>query len=547
MDLRGYLRAIRKGWWLVLLVTLLGGGISAFITYRTPPAYQSSVTFFVSTSLPANGSALQSDQYAQARVNSLVKLLDSDSLARAIIAKKKLPMTNGAVAAEITGSVDLNTVLLTAVVTDTSPARSFEIADAISTEFGPVVDKLGGTTVTPGSALVLDVTSGPNLNPNAVSPRKKLTIGLGIAGGLILGLLGAAVRELLDNTLRNTDAMRAQTGRPTLGAIPYEPSAKKAPLVIEGAARSIRAESFRQLRTNLQFSDVDSPVQVVMVTSSVAGEGKSTSAVNLAIVFTESGKKVLLLEGDLRRPRVADYLGLERAVGLSNVLAGQVDLQDVLQPWGSRGLMVLPSGTIPPNPSELLGSRGMAAVMETLRRQFEVIIIDTPPLLPVTDAAVAAAYTDGVLLVIRQGKTTRNQVAMALNSLEAVDARVLGCVLNMVPRKGLDGRANYDGYGYYEDDPARGPLAKATAPEADASFGLAGVDGHDSPGPRPEDAELPHERLQPAESAVGPARASGPQNMLALGRRVGLHRPAGPAASALLVKDNGSPLSPGKN
>jgi capsular exopolysaccharide synthesis family protein len=190
------------------------------------------------------------------------------------------------------------------------------------------------------------------------------------------------------------------------------------------------------------------------VTSSVASEGKSSTAVNLAIVSAETGRRVLLIEADLRRPRAADYLGLERAVGLSNALAGQVPVRDVIQPWGTDGLMVLPSGSVPPNPSEMLGSQNLVNLIADLRTMFDLVIIDTPPMLPVTDGAVASTVADGVLVVVRYGKTTRNQVNASIDSLEAVDARILGCVLTMVPRKGA-ASTGYDGYGYYEDDPKK--------------------------------------------------------------------------------------------
>jgi capsular exopolysaccharide synthesis family protein len=162
---------------------------------------------------------------------------------------------------------------------------------------------------------------------------------------------------------------------------------------------------------------------------------------------------VLLIEADLRRPRVAGYLGLEGAVGLSNVLAGQVRIDDVVQQWGSHGLRVLSSGFVPPNPSELLGSRNMATLLTQLRDEYDIIIMDTPPLLPVTDAAVVAANADGAVLVTRCGKTSQARIRMALASLRAVDSRVLGCVLNMQPSKG---DAGYYYYAYRPERPTHG-------------------------------------------------------------------------------------------
>ncbi len=144
---------------------------------------------------------------------------------------------------------------------------------------------------------------------------------------------------------------------------------------------------------------------VLVVTSCLDIEGKSSTVADLAVVTAETEARVLVIEADLRRPKVSSYLGLDNTSGLTNVLAGQVKVDDVLQPWGDRGLMVLASGPLPPNPSELLGSRQMGTLLENLRKRFELIIIDTPPVLPVADARVVARHADGVLLVARYGRS----------------------------------------------------------------------------------------------------------------------------------------------
>ena len=449
MDLHGYVQAVRKYWWLVLLMTGLCVGASIVLTYTATPQYESSVTFFVSTSANADGTALQADQYAQRRVNSYVGLLTSEKLAQSVIDNAHLDMTVSEVTGSIAAAADLNTVLLTATVTNSSPERSLAIATAISTQFGQMVAQLDNHGSPENANVVLNVVSGPTLNPVPVSPRKTLNIGLGVLLGLALGLAAAILREVLDNTVRSPQVLRTMSEAPVLGVIAADRGSKKSPLIVDNHARSVRAEAFRQLRTNLQFIDAARPVGVLVVTSSIANEGKSTTAINLAVSFSDSGRRVLLIEADLRRPRVAEYLDLEGAVGLTNVLVGQAAIDDVLQPWGRGGLTVLPSGTIPPNPSELMGSPLMAELIIQLRKSFDMIIIDTPPVLPVTDAAVASRLVDGVVVVVRYGKTTRNQVSTALRSLTAVDARVLGTVLTMSPVKGAEA---YSAYGYYEDD-----------------------------------------------------------------------------------------------
>jgi capsular exopolysaccharide synthesis family protein len=208
------------------------------------------------------------------------------------------------------------------------------------------------------------------------------------------------------------------------------------------------------------------------------------------MMFAESGRRTLVIEGDLRHPKLSDYLGLERSVGLSNVLAGQVDVDEVLQQWGDGPLVVLSGGTVPPNPSEMLGSHGMTELMERLRTRFDTIIIDTPPLLPVTDAAVASVHADGVVIVVRAGRTTRAQLATAIASLRAVDARIFGTILNMVSlRRG--NRAAYERYGYpdqtarptvEETPPVRVPAHPGRAREHHASRSEATEGGKDDQG-----------------------------------------------------------------
>lgn len=470
MDLRQYVGALRKGWWLIAVAIVIGVLGGSLVNFRATPQYQSSVTFFISTPTAGGTSALAADQFATRRITSYVGLLSSEVTAREMINLTGIGISVGEMKSKISGDADLNTVLLTATVTDSSPDQSLSIAGAIAGKFGTIVNKVD--PIGPDN-VVLRVISGPTLNPTPVSPRTTLNLCLGFTVGLVIGVAIALLRQLLDTTIRQTQVLRALTDAPVLGVIPFEKSAKKSPLIANSNARSARAEALRQLRTNLQFVDVERPVRVLVVTSSIAEEGKSMTASNLAISFAESGRKVLLIEADLRRPRVAHYLGLERAIGLTNVLAGQAGLNEVLQPWGTGSLSVLASGSIPPNPSELLGSPRMLDLLNRLKKQFEIIVIDTPPLLPVTDGAVAAAHADGAVMVVRYGKTTRGQVTTAMRLLKSVDARLLGTILNMTPVKGFDGHESYGYvYDYFEDDGRTAVLPRSPALSAETQRSL---------------------------------------------------------------------------
>jgi receptor protein-tyrosine kinase len=247
------------------------------------------------------------------------------------------------------------------------------------------------------------------------------------------------------------------TGSAVMGTIAFDPVAVKQPLVTDLGTHAPRVEAFRVLRTNMQFVNVDSDSKVFAVTSSLPSEGKTTTACNLAITLAQTGQRVLLIEADLRRPKVADTLQLESVVGLTTVLVGRIGLEDAVQEYSVENLSVLTSGAIPPNPSELLQSQAMADVLDEVRKAYDVIIVDAPPLLPVTDAALLTAQSDGALIVVRHGKTTKDQLRHSMERLEAVEGRALGVVLNMIAvRRG--GGAYGGGYGYgYGYAPEPGP------------------------------------------------------------------------------------------
>jgi capsular exopolysaccharide synthesis family protein len=312
-------------------------------------------------------------------------------------------------------------------------------------QFKKLVESLETPPDKRASSVKVEVVAGPQLNEVPVSPRPVRNLGLAALLGLMIGAAAAVLRELLDTTVKTSEALQALASAPVLAGVPFDADAKGGPLMVAAGGHSARAEALRQLRTNLQYVDVDRPIKTLVVTSAVPGEGKSSTACSLAILFAEAGQRVLIIDADLRRPRVADYLGLEGGVGLTTVLAGKASVDDVLQRYGTA-LWVLPSGFLPPNPSELLGSRHMADLLDELREQFDMIIVDCPPLLPVTDAAVVAARADGALLLAKARKTTSAQVTNAVQALQSVDARLLGCVFNMVAAKGPDAYYYYDEY-----------------------------------------------------------------------------------------------------
>ena len=230
-----------------------------------------------------------------------------------------------------------------------------------------------------------------------------------------------------------------------LGLVPFDKRTPKAPIAFRTDPHSSRSEAYRQLRTNMQFVNIDRPAKIIAVTSAVPGEGKTTTALNLAAALAEAGFRVCLIEADLRRPTLAKSLGLVGDVGFTTVLIGQAPVEAVLQNAG-RNLAVMTSGPVPPNPSELLITDQASAIIQHVAEKVDYTIIDTAPLLPVADGAEIAARADATLVVHHAGKSTKDQAARSIEALEKVGVRPVGVILNMITRS----RGTYDyNYGYY--------------------------------------------------------------------------------------------------
>jgi receptor protein-tyrosine kinase len=314
----------------------------------------------------------------------------------------------------------------------------------LSDEFVVLVSELETPSagVRPDARVVVEQRASIPTKPVLPNPLRNIAIGLAL--GVLLGIGLALLRDLLDNTIKSQQTLEEVTGTSVVGFIPLEKELRKVPAISFDTANSEAAEAFRKLRTNLQFLSVDNPPRLIVVASSTPSEGKSTTAINIALALAEAEHNVLLVDADLRRPVLHKYLDLVGQVGFSTVLSGAASLAEVLQKTKFPRLTVLTAGAIPPNPSELLGSLTAGKVLSELRGEFDYVIVDSAPLLAVTDSALLAANADGALVVTRFGKTTREQLAHGVADLNDVGATILGAVLTMMPTRGTD---SY-GYGY---------------------------------------------------------------------------------------------------
>jgi capsular exopolysaccharide synthesis family protein len=479
LDLRDYLRILRRNWILVVAAPLAGLLLGGTASVLATPTYTSQTQLFVA--IQSSGSVLELQQgntFSQARVQSYVETVGSPAVLQPAIDQLGLDVSAEELASEVTAGTEANTVLINIAVSSESPVQAAAIAEAVANSLIRIVDNLekpktGGTS--PVSLSIIKPAIAPAL-PSA--PNTRLNLSLGLILGLAVGIAGAILRNTLDSRIRGEADLRQVTEAPLLGGISFDPNANRNPLLTQSSPQSQRSESFRQLRTNLQFANVSGQAKTILITSSLPGEGKSTTATNLSMAIAQAGQSVCLVDADLRRPMVHEYLGLDRNAGLTTALIGTAEVADLLQPWGQDDLYVLTSGQIPPNPSELLGSDEMKHLIERLEQTFDTVVIDAPPLLPVTDAAVLSQHVGGVVVVVGAQKLKAQDLGKSLAALDMVGSNILGIVLNRLPSKGPDAYA-YSYYGPSEEAATTGVGMKRKTERRTSAKVHQGVDQFD--------------------------------------------------------------------
>jgi tyrosine-protein kinase len=435
VELRTILRLLRDRWKSIVLLVLLGTATATVLVMRQTPQYAASTTLYVSSREDQNNTA-------SAYQGSLLSQQQASTYAHLVLSKRVLGHVTGLpdrprnLAGAVSASVVPETALLTITATDVSAAGAQRTANAVAQSFVDVLPSLTGSREGEAPAAVVTVVSDAALPSSPVSPKPVRSISLGALAGLLAGVLLAAARHSLDVTVKSIEQACQIADAPALGSVPADPTTPRSPLALREGQQRGRAESLRKISASLRFLDVESRHGVLLVTSAGSQEGKSTTACNLALTLARAGRRVILIDGDLRRPQVGGYLGLPSGVGLTDVLIGTVSLAEATQGWADHLFSVLTTGPIPPNPTEMLGSQRMRNLLARLRTEYDDVVIDAPPVLPVADAAVAAAGCDGVILVARYGKTGRDQLLQAVATMRATQTPILGMVLNRVPSRG---------------------------------------------------------------------------------------------------------------
>lgn len=450
MTLESVLAFLRRRWLPVVLCLIAGLAGGYAHTIFTPKEYRSSARVFVDVPT-ANDTleALQGVQLTSQLIQSYADIITSHTAADRIRDQLGLPESAAQIAHKISATPEPNTLIIVVSATDARPARAKEIAQTAAVVLNDSVRTLEQNR-TPTRAVQATIIDDASLPTSPISPQPVRDLVIGFVLGLLAGLALALAMDALDRTVKTADEGERLVGSPALAVVPRSRYARS--LLQDSRQGSSAAEAYRSLRTALRFVELGDPARSLVVSSPASRDGKSTTAGNLAIALAQGGERVILVDADLRVAGLTKMFRLEGAPGLTDVITGAADLDDTLHDHREL-LQVLPSGALPPNPSELLGSQQMASLIDALTSRCDTVILDAPPVLPVTDAVVLSSQVGGTLLVVRHGRTRRAAVAEATRRLAAVDAAVAGFVLNDRPRS-LD-EASYRAYAAPEIVPQR--------------------------------------------------------------------------------------------
>ncbi len=444
----------------MVAVVVLALGLSALLSFVVlTPKYESKSQIFLSVDLRDASDSYAASLFLESRAKSYADLATSTTLAERVIDILDLDISPERFSTMISADVVAESTLIQITVTTESARQAQTINDVATNELKNYIGELESGDSTEGSQIAVAVTNEASFDPVQVSPRIVLNFVVGGLTGFLLGAALAVARDLLDRTIRTSEHVADITDAPVLARVGFDSDMRNAPLLTDLRGFAPRTEAFRVMRTNLQFIDLDHHPRCLVITSPAPGEGKTMTATNLAVAVAQTGRSTLIIDGDLRRPRVASMLGLDPAIGMTTALVGKTEVQDAIQVHEPSGLHVLTSGAKPPNPTEILQSRVTGDLIRRLRNSYDMVIIDAPPVLPVADASVLSTLADGVIVVVRHAYTTRDQLSDAVFRLQQVGGKLYGVVVNMVGKRAL---GNY--YYYYEETaPVRGSRNAASS------------------------------------------------------------------------------------
>jgi tyrosine-protein kinase len=449
VELGDYLDILRRRWLGVFIIALTALALASAVTLALPKKYTATTRLFIAVAGESVTDLAQGSNFAEKQMASYAEVATSPKVLTPVIMQLGLQTTPKDLAESVEATVPVDTVILEIAATDPDPTRAAQIANAVGQQLAKATGELSPQTLAGTKPVDAYTIAEAEVPDKPSSPKVLLNLGVGLILGLLLGLGVAVLRHVLDTKIRNDDDVRSLSASPILGVVAYDQDVSSHPVILRDQPLAAPSEAVRRLRTNLQFIDFANRPRSIVISSSIPGEGKSTIAINLAVSLADTGARVILVDADLRRPSVAEYVGIEGGVGLTTVLIGRAEVDDVVQPLGKTSLDLLPAGQIPPNPSELLGSMAMAELLEQLSASYDMVLLDSPPLLPVTDAVVLSNLAGGALVVVGVDRIHRPQLQQSLESLETAGAHLFGIVMNKIARREAAAYAYDSSYASY--------------------------------------------------------------------------------------------------
>ncbi len=442
MEMTRVLGILQRWWWVLLLGIVVGGGAGFVISKAMTPIYQASASLLVNQTQTPGVLAYNDVLTSERLTKTYRELVTQRPVLEEVVERVGEPLDAETLRDMISVSVVRDTQLLLLSVESDDPIEATILANATAEAFISQNDDADVSRV--GTVSVVEPAAVP---ASPVKPRVTVNVVLGLLAGLIIAAGLVLLMEYLDDTVKSEQDVERVSGLATLGVVMrFGRRAPRQPVSGCGSQNPV-AEAYRSIRTSVQFATMERSGQVLLVTSANPLEGKSTTAANLAVTMAQAGKRVVLVDADLRRPTLHQVFNVENRAGLTSALLTGNGADPYVQPTAYENLCLLASGPIPPNPSELLASTRMRELVEALRGQADIVIVDSPPALMITDATLLAALVDGTIVVTEAGRTRSAALRHTVDGLSRATDGLLGVVLNKIGSRRTRSYLNY--YRYY--------------------------------------------------------------------------------------------------